>query len=132
MPPLPSTYKETELSEDINNGVEWVFRDYWTPLKKSKDPLPPRDDVVKFYVKNNAKELDNILKLQGCRSVLQDKVKEVITYYWGFFCEYGFCRSIRVFSFQIDIGNHPPICCKPPRYVPHESEVMWKLVESLE
>ena len=40
-----------------------MFRDYWTPLKKSKDPLPPRDDVVKFYVKNNAKEFDNILKL---------------------------------------------------------------------
>ena len=27
MPPLPYTYKETELSEDLNNGSEWVFRD---------------------------------------------------------------------------------------------------------
>ena len=26
-PPLPSTYKETELSEDLNDGMEWVFRD---------------------------------------------------------------------------------------------------------
>ena len=26
--PLPSTYKETELSEDLNDGMEWVFRDH--------------------------------------------------------------------------------------------------------
>ena len=27
-PPLPSTYKEKEILEDLNYGMEWVFRDY--------------------------------------------------------------------------------------------------------
>ena len=36
------------------------------------------------------------------------------------------------FSFHIDTGNHPPICCKPPRYVPRESEFMQEIVESLD
>ena len=26
--PLKSTYKETEILEDINKGMEWVLRDY--------------------------------------------------------------------------------------------------------
>ena len=27
-PPLLSTYKETEISNNLNNYMEWVFRDY--------------------------------------------------------------------------------------------------------
>ena len=37
--PLPSTYKKTEISEDLNDGMEWVFRDYVISLKQSKDTL---------------------------------------------------------------------------------------------
>ena len=37
-PPLPSTYKETELSENLNNGMEWVFRDYGISLKQKNTP----------------------------------------------------------------------------------------------
>ena len=48
-------------------------------LKASKGPLPPRDDVVEFYVQTNTKELEKNLKLQGCLSELRDKVKEVFT-----------------------------------------------------
>ena len=64
------------------------------------------------------------MKLQGCPNDLQSKVKEVVTDYWGDFCEDGFRRPIRGFSFQIDTGNHTPIYCKPPRYGPNESEIM--------
>ena len=81
MPPLTSTYKEIELSEDLNDGMKWVFRDYGRSLKQSKDPLPHRNDVIKFNVRTNAKDLENNLKLQGCPSDLQEKVKEVVTEY---------------------------------------------------
>ena len=74
---------------------------------------------------------DNI-KLKRCPSDFQDKVKEMITYYWYVFYEDGFRRPIRGFSFQIDTGNHPPICGKPPRYIPHESEVMQNLVGQMD
>ena len=49
-PKLPSTYKETDLSEDLNYGMEWVFRDCGRPLKQANDPLPPRDNVIEFDV----------------------------------------------------------------------------------
>jgi hypothetical protein len=32
----------------------------------------------------------------------------------------------------IDTGTHPPICCKPPRYGPHEARVIEELVAELE
>ena len=50
---------------------------------------------------------------------------------WDVFCEYGLRRPIQGFSDLADTGNHPPICFNPPRYVPHESEVMQILVEWL-
>ena len=112
--------------------MEWVFRDYRISLNQEKDPLPIRDDVVEFDIQTNAKDFENNLKLHGWPSDLQEKVKEVVTDYWDVFCEDGFRRPIRGFSFQIDTSNHPYICWKPPRYVPHESEVIRKLAERLD
>ena len=66
-------------------------------LKQSKEPLPPIDDVMEFNMINNTKELEENLKLQGCPSDLQYKVKEVVTEYWDVFCEDGFRRPIREF-----------------------------------
>ena len=92
-----------------------MLRDYNRSLKKSKDPLTHRYDVVEFYVHTNAKELENNLKLQGFPSDLKDKVKEAVPDYWDVFCEDVFCRPIQGFSSQIDTGKHPTICRKSPR-----------------
>ena len=46
--PIPSNYKEKELSEDLNDGTEWVLRDYGISLNQAKDPLTPRDNVMEF------------------------------------------------------------------------------------
>ena len=47
------------------------------------------------------------------------------------FSEDGFQQPIRGFLLQIDTENHPHICCKPPRYGPHELKVIQNLVERL-
>ena len=86
-----------ELSEDLNDGMEWLFRDYGTSLKQAKNPLPPRYNVMEFGVRDNKKELENNLKLQDCPSDLQYNVKKVVTEYWDVFCEDRFCRPIQVF-----------------------------------
>ena len=54
------------------------------------------------------------------------------TYYWGLFYEVGFRQTFRVFSLQIDTGNHSTIFFKPPRYGPHDYEAMRNIVESLD
>ena len=83
-------------------------------------------------MKTNTNELENNLKLQVLPSYLQDKFKEVVTKYWGVFCEDGFRWPIREFSFQIDTGSHSSICYKPPKYGPHESGLMQNLVERMD
>ena len=55
MPPLPYTYKENELSEDLNDGMEWLVREYGISLNQAKDLLPPRDDMMEFDTKTNTK-----------------------------------------------------------------------------
>ena len=64
-PPLPYTYKRKELSEDLNNVMEWVFRDYGISSNQEKYPLPHRDDVMECDLQNKTKELEKNLKLQG-------------------------------------------------------------------
>ena len=87
---------------------------------------------MEFDVRTSTKSLEKNLKLQGCPSDLQEKFKEVVTEYWGVFLKYGFRWNIHGFSFHIDTGSHSPIFCKPPRYGPHESEVIQNLVERLD
>ena len=69
-PPLPSTHKSIELSEDLNDVMKWFFRYYIRSLKQVKEPLQPTDNVVAFDVWTNTKELENIIKLNGCPSNL--------------------------------------------------------------
>ena len=62
-PILPYTYRETKLSDYLNDRMEWVFRCYGRYLKQEKYLLPPRDDVMEVDVQNNTEELDKNLKL---------------------------------------------------------------------
>ena len=104
----------------------------WGTHKQAKDPLPPREDMVEFYVHTNTKYLENNLKLQECPRKLKYQVKAVVPHYWDLICEDKFFRNIQVFSLQIDTVNHPPIFCKPTRYGPHESEFMRKILGRLD
>ena len=73
------------------------------------------NNVIEFNMQANTKQWEKNLKLQGCPSDVQDKVKEVVTEYWYVFCDDEFHRPNQGFSFHIDTGNHPHICCKPPK-----------------
>ena len=101
-------------------------------MNQAKEPLPPRDYVVEFNVRTDAKESGKKLKLQGCPGNLKNKFKELVTDYWYIFYEEGLRRPIWVFSSQIGTGNNPPICCKLPRYGTHESDVIQNLVGRLD
>ena len=55
----------------------------------------------------------------------------MVTDYWDVICEDGFRRPIWGFSFHIDTGKHTTIFCKPPRYVPYDSEVTQNMVGNM-
>jgi len=131
-PPLPSLYQEPVLGSDLNDGMEWMFQDGGKALKRTVKELLPRDDVVLFDAKKNTAELEKNLCLDGCPEELKPEVISLVKEYWDVFCKEGLKNPIRGFSFQIDMGDSPPVCCKTPRYGPHKALTINKLIKQLE
>ena len=69
-PPLPLLYQEPELGSDLNDGMDWMFKEYGCAVKQSVGELPPRDDVVDFEFQTDSVELEGNLKLSGCPAEL--------------------------------------------------------------
>ncbi len=129
--PVRSRWVTPELGEDENDGLDYIFGEHGKAVRQEKQRLPDRNDVVEFNVTTNSAELERNLKLNGCPSELQPEVTKVVKEYWDVFSEGGLSKPIRGFTFQIDTGSVEPVCCKPPRYGHHESEVMRKLAQQL-
>jgi hypothetical protein len=131
-PKLASQYIEPDICPDLLDGMELLYKDYGSSIRKDTAPLPPRDDVLLFDPDINQTELDKNIRWHQCPPNFQPPIVDIIKEYWDVFCEEGLRRNIRGFSCRIDTGDISPVCCKPPRYGPHESVIMNKLVAQLQ
>ena len=131
-PKLPSRYKDVDLGADELEGLDVLFRDYGQTLYQKANDLDPRDDIIQFDEGLHSAELKRNLKWHRCPEVHRSAILEIVKEYWDVFCKEGLRRNIRGFSCRIDTGNAEPICCRVPRYGPHESRVITKLVDQLE
>ena len=73
-----------------------------------------------------------MIQWRDCPLEHRPVIEAIIFAYWDVFDPSGALRTIRGYMFSIDTGAHKPTCCKPPRYGPHELEVMRKLLAGLE
>jgi len=117
---------------DLLDGMELLYKEFGRSLPKAVAPLGPRDDVVKFDASVQSDELERNLRWHSCPEDLRAPILDMLKEYWDVFCEEGLCRNIRGFVFRVNTGDAKPICCRPPRYGPHESKVMETLVGKLE
>ena len=101
-------------------------------MLKHKNILPPRDDIITFSGKEHQRCFDDLIQWRDCPLEHRPVIEALIHEYWDIFDPSGALRTIRGYLFNIDVGNHKPVCCKPPRYGPHESVVMNKLLAVLE
>ena len=131
-PHLPSVYIEPDLAPDILDGMELLYKDYGKSLRKQKKPLPPRDDIIVFDPKLHQEELEKNLKWGECPTKQRHKILQLIKKFWDVFTPEGLRRHIRGYQCRIDTGDVAPICCKVPRYGPHEARIINKLVNALE
>ena len=127
-----SNYVEPDVGPDLLDGMELIFQQFGKSLRRQVAVLPPRVDVVAFNPLLHRDELERNLKWRDCPDSLRPQVLSVLRDYWDVFCEAGLRNNIRGFSFRVDTGDCKPICCKSPRYGPHEIKVMTKLVDQLE
>ena len=131
-PQLPSTYVELDLAPDVLDGMELLYKDHGKSFRKKKTPLPPRDDVIIFDPKLHQETLEHNLKWGDCPQLYRPKILALIRKYWDVFTPEGLWQHIRDYECRIDTGDVAPICCKIPRYGPHEARIITELVNSLE
>ena len=67
-PGLPNVYREPELKDDPNDGLDYFYKDYGKSLSAQKEPLPPRTDKIKFDVATHSQELERNLNLKAAPS----------------------------------------------------------------
>ena len=131
-PQVTSEYKEPDCIPDPTSDLEVLYKDYGKPLWTNKSVLPPRDDVIKFIPTKHNCELKRNLQWRDTPSEYKIQIENLIKEYWDVFAEEGVRKNIRGALFHVDTGETKPVCCKPPRYGPHESRVIDELVAKLE
>mmetsp|Transcript_357 Transcript_357/g.524 ORF Transcript_357/g.524 Transcript_357/m.524 type:complete len:620 (-) Transcript_357:114-1973(-) len=99
---------------------------------KQKAPVPERSDIIKWNEEIHAKELETQVQFRDCPNEWKPIFTAIIKEYWDVFAKEGMQKPILGYEFNIDTGTIQPVCCKQPRYGPHESRVMTKLVTQLE
>jgi RNase H-like domain found in reverse transcriptase/Integrase zinc binding domain/Reverse transcriptase (RNA-dependent DNA polymerase) len=112
--------------------MELLYKAHGPSLRHNTSTLPPRDDIITFHPEQHQQELENNIRWHQCPEALRDPILDIIKSYWDVFCEEGLRRNIRGYTCRIDTGAVSPVCCKPPRYGPHESIIMNKLVHQLQ
>jgi hypothetical protein len=129
-PNLPSLYVELDLGEDLMNGMDLIHKEYGRSIRQAVDPLLARTDSITFDPSVH-QEFESNIRWGLCPVEFQDQITDIIQRHWDCFAEEGLKKHIRGFSCRIDTGSVAPVCCKPPRYGPHEIQVIIKLVEHL-
>ena len=130
-PKVLNQHIEPEYAPEAFDHVDVLFPDHGHAIHKQKDTLPPRDDIILWNPDKHEKEFNANIQWRDCPEEYRPSLTALIKEFWDVFDEGGFCRHIRGFAFHIDTGNSDPVCCKAPRYGPHESRVLTDLVQRL-
>ena len=131
-PPLQSEYIEPDVGPDLLDGMELLYKNFGKSLRKTVVPLPVRDDVIIFDPNLHDQQLETNLKWNQCPDSVKPEITTIIKDYWDVFCEEGLRNNIRGFMFRVGTGDCKPVCCKAPRYGPHEEKAINELVRKLE
>ena len=127
---MKSKYIEPETEIDPSESLDFLFENAGKTVLKHKTTLPPRDDIISFSREKHQECLQDLIQWGDCPLEHRPVVEAIIKEYWDVFDPQGALRTVRGYLFQIDTGAHAPVCCKPPRYGPHESRVMKKIEQA--
>jgi hypothetical protein len=131
-PRISAVYEEPEDILDTSGDLDWLFNDNGKAIIENKAILTPRDDLIKYRPDQHEKEIKENIQWRDCPKDMQPIIMELIKKYYDVFAPEGMQNPIRGFEFNIDTGKAVPLCCKPPRYGPHEQRVIDKLATQLE
>jgi hypothetical protein len=131
-PPLPNLYTGPEVDDDLLNGHDWIYKEHEKSLRHTKEPLPPRDNIIQLTDKQEyATKLEKNLRIKECPTDHQAEVRDLVVEFWDCFTQDGLRFPIQGFEFVVDTGKAAPTACKIPHYGPHESQVIMTLVYAM-
>ena len=132
-PQVKNIYEEPEFDLPDASSLDWAYRTLGKTMLQNKIKVPDtRSNLIEFKPEIYDAEFDQNIQWRDCPNTIQPAVEAIIKEYWDCFAKEGMKDSILGFEFNIDTGKSKPICCKQPRYGPHEARVMQKLVDQLE
>jgi hypothetical protein len=123
---------EPEHIPDEDEGLEILYKPLGNVLHGTTKELPPRTDIVSFDAAQHEKEFQDAIQWGDCPTPYRQAIENLIKRYWDVFAVEGLKKPIRGYEFNIDTGTSKPICCKIPRYGPHETRVINQIVEGLQ
>ena len=129
---VKSQYVEPEIELDPSESLDFLYENVGKTVLKNKKTLPPRDDIIVFSRERHQQCFEDLIQWRDCPLEHRPVIDAIIHEFWDVFDPSGTLRTIRGYQFCIDTGAHNPVCCKPPRYGPHEATVMNKLLNELE
>lgn len=131
LPKVKSTY-DPEVKYDDVDEAKFIFKKYGKAVFRIKAwELGVSNDIIDFKSVENAVMLDSLKISENVPSVSKGMIRKLVTVYWDCFAEEGIKWPILGFEFGIDTGQHTPVCCKKPRYGPHERVIILKQVKVL-
>jgi hypothetical protein len=131
-PPLASRYVDPDLGPDLLDGYEVIHGNHGRSIRQAVEPLPPRTDVIVFDKNVHQAELDKNITWGNCPTAYKEQILTIIKEHWDCFAQEGLKKHIRGFTCRIDTGAIEPVCCRAPRYGPHEAKVMTQLCQQLQ
>ena len=123
---------EPEVEIHPSESLDFLCKQGGKTVLKNKKILPPRDDIITFSRERHQQCFDDLIQWRDCPLEHRPVIGALIQEHWDVFDPAGALRTMRGYQFSVDTGAHKPVCCKPPRCGPHESEVMNKLLVDLE
>ena len=129
-----SQYEEPAYLPDDDDTLEVLYRSGGVAISKAKAEVAERDQasIIKYDEAKHATELQKSIQWDDCPEERRSCIRELIKQHWDVFAQEGLKNHIRGFECHIDTGNAQPVCCKIPRYGPHEARVITQLARGLE
>lgn len=130
-PQVKNTYEEPEF-QDLAETMDWLFEDSGKVAAKHKAGPEPRNDIIVFDPIRHQQRLDENMQWRDCPEGMKGPIEAIVKEFWDVFDATGMKRHILGYEFNIDTATVQPICCKQPRYGPHETRVITQLANALE
>jgi hypothetical protein len=124
-PKLEKRYVPLDYGDDLDDEL-LIFTQYGKSVRRNPVVFEStRTDVHLWDSGRDLAEFKKGFRLgQDVDFATRGKIEMMVQKYWDVFYEAGVCKTVLGFEFSIDTGGAQPVCCKKPRYGPHESAII--------